>query len=255
MFEGVLPFVWLPIWWFFIDDHPRDAKWISPEEKEYLETTLEREASEKGPEQTASLWAAFLCWETVIMVAMNFAHNAQAYGCMTFFTSTLEGRGYSPAQYGVLFAIPYAVTAVIMLLNSRHSDKTGERRGHVAFVYALSGFSLIGSVILKDHFWTSYALMCLAIPGPFAALGPFWAIPGETLPPKLIGPVIGLVNALGNVGGFAGPYFVGWLKQTYGGVTLPFSLLGVGMLLAAALAFLLPRSPRQITASAGLHAD
>ena len=54
--------------------------------------------------------------------------------------------------------------------------------------------------------------MCLAIPGPFAALAPFWAIPTETLPRNVFGPVIGLVNALGNTGGFAGPYIVGWLK-------------------------------------------
>ena len=244
IYEGVLPFVWLPIWWFFISDHPKDAKWISPEEQEHLESTLKREASEKESGQTSSLWMAFFCGETAVMIAMNFVHNAQAYGCMTFFTSTLGGRGFSPAQYGILFAIPYAVTAVIMTLNSRHSDKTGERRGHVAFVYALSGVSLIGSVLLKQHFWVSYALMCLAIPGPFAALGPFWAIPGETLPRKLIGPVIGLVNALGNVGGFVGPYFVGWLKEQYGSVALPFSLLGAAMLAAAALAFLLPK-PRK----------
>jgi MFS family permease len=240
--EGALPFVWLPIWWFFIADQPKDAKWISAKEKEFLEATLRREASEREPAAGASLWAAFLCWETVIMVAMNFMHNSQAYGCMTFFTSTLAGQGFTPAQYGMLFAIPYVVTAVIMLLNSRHSDKTGERRGHVAFVYALSGVSLIGSVLLRENFWLSYALMCLAIPGPFAALGPFWAIPGETLPRQFVGPVIGLVNALGNVGGFVGPYFVGWLKDSYGTVKLPFSLLGVGMLLAAGLAFLLPKA-------------
>jgi MFS family permease len=242
IYEGVLPFMWLPIWWFFISDHPKDAKWISPEEKGHLESTLKSESWEKETERTASIWTAFFCGETAIMIAMNFVHNAQAYGCMTFFTSTLGGRGFSPAQYGILFAIPYAVTAVIMLLNSRHSDKTGERRGHVAFVYALSGVSLIGSVLLKERsFWISYALMCLAIPGPFAALGPFWAIPGETLPRKLIGPVIGLVNALGNVGGFVGPYFVGWLKEQYGSVALPFSLLGAAMLAAAGLAFLLPK--------------
>jgi sugar phosphate permease len=245
IFEGALPFVWLPIWLIFINDHPKDAKWISAEEKNYLETTLKREASEKESDQSASLWAAFLCWETLIMVAMNFLHNAQAYGCMTFLTSTLDGQGFSARDRGTLFAIPYAVTAVIMLLNSRHSDKTGERRGHVAFVYTLSGATLIGSVLLKEHFWISYGLMCFAIQGPFAALGPFWAIPSETLPRKLIGPVIGLVNALGNVGGFVGPYFVGWLKKTHGGVTLPFSMLGLGMLLAAALAFLLPRANRQ----------
>jgi len=145
-------------------------------------------------------------------------------------------------EYGFLFAVPYAVTAVIMVLNSWHSDKTHERRGHVAAVYVMSGVSLIASVLLTQHFWISYALMCLAIPGPFAAMAPFWAIPSETLPRNVMGPVIGLVNAIGNVGGFAGPYITGWLKDVYGSVTVPFCVLGVGMLIAAGLAFLLPKA-------------
>ena len=91
----------------------------------------------------------------------------------------------------------------------------------------------------------SYAFTCLAIPGPFAALAPFWAIPTETLPRQVFGPVIGLVNALGNTGGFAGPYIVGWLKQEYHSVAIPFTALGIGMLFAAALAFLLPKSAGQ----------
>ena len=109
-------------------------------------------------------------------------------------------------------------------------------------VYTLSGLSLIVSVLTREHFWLSYAFLCLAIPGPFAALAPFWAIPTETLPRAVYGPVIGLVNSLGNTGGFFGPYFVGWLKMKYDGIGVPFSALGLGMLLAAALAFLLPKS-------------
>jgi len=238
--EGALPFVWLPVWWLVMADHPAEAKWLSEGERSHLEAALSREAQERESDKGVALWKAFICGETLVMILMNFLHNSQAYGCMTFFTSTLQGRGFSHGQYGLLFAAPYAVTAVIMLITSRHSDRTGERRGHVAAVYTLSGVSLIASVLLRDHFWISYALLCLAIPGPFAALGPFWAIPGETLPQKLVGPVIGLINALGNVGGFAGPTLVGHLKQVYGSVTIPFSLLGLGMLLAAALAFLLP---------------
>ena len=79
----------------------------------------------------------------------------------------------------------------------------------------LSGLSLILSVVLRQHFWVSYALMCLAIPGPFAAMAPFWAIPGETLPRAPWVSVMGLVNAFGNLGGFAGPYIVGWLVKEY----------------------------------------
>jgi MFS family permease len=161
---------------------------------------------------------------------------------MTFFTDGLKAKNFTPVQYGFLFAIPYAVTAVIMILNSWHSDKTRERRGHVAFIYTVSGVSLIASVLTRDHFWLSYSLMCLAIPGPFAALAPFWAIPTETMPRNVFGPVIGLVNALGNTGGFFGPYIVGWLAVRYHSTAIPFNALGAGMLLAAALAFLLPKS-------------
>ena len=240
--EGFLPFVWLPIWWFFISDHPRDAKWISPAEREFLETTLQREAEELEPPQKISIWGWFLRWQIPVMMVINFFHNAQAYGCMTFFTYGLKARHFNAVQYGFLFAVPYAVTAVIMILNSWHSDKTRERRGHVAFVYTISGASLIASVLTREHFWLSYALICLAIPGPFAALAPFWAIPTETMPANVFGPVIGLVNAIGNIGGFAGPYIVGWLAERYQSTAIAFNVLGVGMLLAAALAFLLPKS-------------
>jgi MFS transporter, ACS family, tartrate transporter len=156
----------------------------------------------------------------------------------------LKGRGFSAFQYGVLFSIPYAVTAVIMVLNSWHSDKTHERRGHVAAVYTLSGASLILSVLLKDNFWLSYGFMCLAIPGPFAAMAPFWSIPSETLPRSILGTIVGIVNAFGNLGGFAGPYIVGWLKGAYQSTAIPFNALGLGMLIAAALSFLLPKAPR-----------
>lgn len=241
MLEGALPFLWLPVWWFCISDHPREARWIGAEEQLYLETTLQQEAREVGVVKPAAGWSSFLRWEILVMVVINFLHNSEAYGCMTFFTTGLKARHFTPVEYGFLFAAPYALTAVIMVLNSWHSDKTGERRGHVALVYALSGASLIASVLLQGHFWLSYALLCLAIPGPFAALAPFWAIPTETMPRRMMGLVIGLVNALGNTGGFFGPLVVGWLATRYHSVGMPFEALGAGMLIAAALAFLLPK--------------
>lgn len=241
--EGMLPFLWLPIWWFFIRDHPREASWISAEERDFLENKLRQEAAEVQPSDGSS-WKRLYEPAVFVMVAIYFLHNCQAYGCMTFFTSGLKGQGFSDLQYGFLFAIPYAVTAVLMVINSWHSDRTHERRAHVAVVYGLSGISLILSVLLKDHFWASYAFMCLAIPGPFAAMAPFWSIPSETMPRNVMALVVGIVNAFGNVGGAVGPYIVGWLKQGSGSVALPFGALGAGMLLAAGLAFLLPKAQR-----------
>lgn len=238
--EGFLPILWLPVWWFCISDHPREAKWISNAERDYLEQTLEREARELEPVKATFRWSVLLGRIPAVMVIVYFLQNCVAYGCMTFFTSTLRGRGLSALQYGFLFAIPYAVTAIVMILNSRHSDRTGERRGHVAAVYVMSGVSLILAVSCHEHFWLAYLFMCLAIPGPFAAMGPFWAIPSEMLPRSTLGLIVGVVNAVGNLGGFAGPYVVGWLKQGYDSLAVPFNALGLCMFLAAALAFLLP---------------
>jgi nitrate/nitrite transporter NarK len=112
-------------------------------------------------------------------------------------------------------------------------------------VYLISGVSLILSVMLSGHFWISYTLLCLAIPGPFAATAPFWAIPGETLPRNVMGIVMGIVNAFGNLGGFVGPYIVGWLLKEYHSTALAFNALGAGMLICVLLAFMLPKSVRR----------
>jgi len=247
--EGLLPLVWLPIWWFCIRDHPREAKWISTGERHFLETTLEQESAELEPDRKISWFERLRHPSIPVMIALYFLHNCAAYGCMTFFTTVLKGKGFNALEYGFLFAAPYAVTAVVMVLNSWHSDRTHERRGHVAAVYFMSGTSLILSVLLSGHFWLSYAFMCLAIPGPFAGMAPFWAIPSETLPRNVIGVVFGTVNAFGNLGGFFGPYVVGWLTQEYHSTAIPFNVLGAGMLGCAALAFLLPKAKQQATTS------
>lgn len=240
--EGILPFIWLPIWWFGVTDHPRQAKWLSEQERTYLETTLKNEFSELEPAAPVPWWLRLSHPSVFVMLAIYFLHNCAAYGCMTFFTTGLKDRGFTALQYGILFAVPYGVTALIMIINSWHSDKTRERRAHVAAVYTLSGVCLILSVMTRGHFWVSYALMCLAIPGPFAAMAPFWAIPSETLPRGFLGLIVGVVNAFGNLGGFAGPFLVGWLKESYHSTAIPFNVLGLGMIVAAGLAFLLPKA-------------
>ena len=243
--EGLLPFLWLPVWWFSIRDHPREAKWISPEEKSFLEATLKKEAEQRElPQQRASWFAVLAQPSLFVMIAVCFLFNCAAYGCMTFFTDRLKDQGFTKLQYGFLFAVPYIVTAGAMTLNSWHSDKTHERRGHAAIAYFISGVCLILSVVFSGHFWLAYALLCLAIPGPFVALAPFWAIPTETLPAIVVGVAMGVINAFGNLGGYAGQKMVGRVLKEYHTTAPAFIALGVGMVVCAALAFLLPKSAR-----------
>ena len=256
--EGVLPFIWLPVWWFLIRDHPREAKWISKEERDYLETTLAREAEQLAPTPNQPFWKAIFHPAVFVMVPIYFFQNCAAYGTNTFLSEALKGHGqnFTPVITGVLYAIPYLVAAVCMVLNSRHSDKTQERRGHVAVVYGISGACLIASVLASRYsFWLSFAFLCFAIMGPFAGLAPFWAVPAETMPKSTVGAVMGLVNAVGNIGGWAGNYAFGWLKQETGGTAIPFSMLGACLLLAAGLCFLLPKAQRAARTNAPATAD
>ena len=250
--EGTLPLLWLPVWWFFISDHPREAKWISKEEREHLETTLARETAELGAAKQGSLWQALtqrsVLLALLVMVPIYFFQNCAAYGCNTFLSEALKapGKNFTPLQTGILYAIPYLVAAVVMILISRSSDRKQERRGHVALVYSVAGFCLIASVLTSRYsFWLSYAFLCFAIQGPFAGLAPFWAIPSETMPMIVVGTVMGFVNAFGNVGGWAGNYAFGWLKEETGGIVVPFSVLGCALLLGSLLCFLLPRRKNQ----------
>jgi MFS family permease len=248
--EGALPFVWLPVWWFFIRDRPAEADWISREEKEHLETTLRQEVAAQELVAPRPLWEMFYRPLVILMIGISFLHNCLAYGCMAFFTSSLEGRGFSALQNGMLFALPYTLTMVLMIVVSRHSDRTNERRYHVALTYSIGGSCLILSVLFRGQFWLSYLFLCLSIPTPSVALAPLWAVPSENLPGNARGAIMGLINACGNLGGFVGPSIVGWLKQESGSLSLPFVVLGVGTLIAGGLCCLLPKTaPRLSTLS------
>jgi len=242
--EGALPILWLPVWWLCISDRPADAKTLPAAEREFLEESVRAEVLTLEPPRPVSLRRGICRPEVLVMMVIGMLYTGAAYGCMTFFTTVLKDRSFTGTQYGILFALPYLITIGAMMLNSWHSDKTQERRGHVAIALALSGASLILSVTLRGHFWASYAFMCLAIPGPFAVLGPFFAIPTETFPRSFLGLLLGAINAVANLGGFIGPYFVGGLTNLYHSTAVPFFFLGAGLLAAALLSSWLPKTIR-----------
>ena len=244
--EGALPFVWLLIWILFIADRPHQARWISSEEREFLESTLERENAELEPGKPEPLLKSLLRPQVLLMVAIYFLVNSGNYGYLFWLPSALEKeRHLSNFVVGVLFAIPFIVTGIGMVLISQHSDKKSERKKHVAGAMAWGGVFLLASVLLSPH---SFVLSFLAIvvvgAGSFGALGPFWAIPSETLPRSVSGSAMGLINALGNLGGFFGPVVVGYLNKRTGNFTSGFAALGVGFIVAALLTSLVHTSQK-----------
>ena len=234
--EGLLPFLWIIIWNWFIDDHPRQARWISAEERSYLETTLAREGAELTAFRRGSILEALSRPQVFIMVFVYFLLNAGNYGYLFWLPTALASvRQMSSFGSGVLFAIPYIATGIGMVLVSRHSDRHHERRGHVAGALAWGGLLLLAGVGLSQRSpLLCFACLCLAEGGSYGALGPFWAIPTETMPSRVAGSAMGLINALGNLGGYFGPLAVGYLNQRTGSWSL-WSRICVNLLAMVAL--------------------
>jgi MFS family permease len=243
--EGALPFVWLVIWWCFIDDHPHQPRWISTEERDYLVSTLRQESTKLEPVTPEPYLRALLRPQVLTMVAVYILLNCGNYGYLFWLPSALQNaKKMSNLLVGMLFAIPYFITGIGMVVISRHSDKTRERCGHVASALAWGGVCLLAGVLSSSHApVASFVLISLVGAGSYGALGPFWAVPTETLPRGVAGSAMGLVNAIGNLGGYFGPRVVGYLNKSTGDFVYGFSLLGVCFLVASALTLLLrPRA-------------
>jgi sugar phosphate permease len=244
--EGAFPFLWLVIWLWFVDDHPRRAGWISKQELNHLEVTLEREAADLNPVTPEPLARTLLRPQLLVMVVFYLLLNCGNYGYLFWLPSAMEkARKLSSTEVGGLFALPYVITALGMIIVSRHSDKMRERRWHVALPMAWGGAFMLASVLLNGSFPAlSFLAIALVGAGSFGALGPFWSIPTETLPRTVSGSAMGLVNALGNLGGYFGPLAVGYMNQHTGNFVYAFGLLSAAYFSSSVLIlFLHPPAP------------
>ncbi|HUZ47238.1 MAG TPA: MFS transporter [Terriglobia bacterium] len=242
--EGSLPILWLVVWLRKIDDRPAKAAWLSKEERDDLEGLLAEEREEVEKLKPQPYLKALFEPQVMVMVMMYFLFSVASTGYLFWLPTVLESaRKMGDLFVGILMAIPFIVTGIMMVLNSWHSDISGERRGHVAAAVGSAGVFLLLAV-WASHFsqLLAYIFLCLAAGGPYVALGPFWAIATETLPHKTLGAAMGLITGLGNLGGYFGPLWVGYLNQHSGNFVGGFSLMGICFLVASSLTLLLRSS-------------
>jgi len=253
--EGAFPLVWLAVWLSRIHDHPHQAGWISAAERTYLEETLRREAEDieraEAAERAAALasntpdpplWRALLSPAVLLMCIVYFTDTTGNYGYLFWLPTAMEkAKRLSHLSVGLLFAVPYVMTGIGMVLLSRHSDRHRERRHHVTAGLAWAGFTLLAGVVASRYSATaSFALIAVVGAGSYGMLGPFWAIPTETLSRRVSGSAMGLVNALGNLGGYFGPLLAGYINKRTGSLFYAFGLLSLCLLFGSVLALLLP---------------
>jgi sugar phosphate permease len=247
--EGALPFLWLIVWMLYMDDDPRQARWLSQEERESIIRIVEREAAERSSIAHRGFLPVLFRPLVWLLIVSYFLLNCGGYGFLFWLPSAIGRAGrFSSLTIGLLYSAPYVAAAFIMVLNSWHSDRAGERRRHVALPLAVAGVCLSAAVFVNGYSVPlTFALICLAGAGPYAAIAPFWALPPEHLPREAVGPAVGLINALGALGGYIGPVVVGALTKRFGDFRYAFVALSGGLLVAAGLALIAARGSHRGT--------
>jgi MFS family permease len=239
--EGVPPLVWAVIWWFTISDRPADASWLPAAQREHLERTLRAEAATTDRPHLDTYRRAFANPTTWLMVAIYFFSTIPGYGISSFFPSLLKKEGLAIGWVGVVTALPFAMAVVGLLAVGYLSDRTRRRRAYVVISMLILGAGLaLGALVHQASSTLMIAIFILAGFGLYAYLGPFWAMVTQMLPPKTAGGSMGLINALGNLGGFIGPLVVGYLKSRSGDFISGFVFLGLSAIVVAVLTSLLP---------------
>jgi sugar phosphate permease len=248
--EGALPFlIALPLWLIFIKDRPREAPWCPPEERDYIEASLARDNANQPPDAPfATIFRSPTVW---LLVGVYFLVQVGFYGLNMWLPTLLKHlteAGFGAV--GLIATLPYLAAIGLMWLNGAMADRSGAYARHVLIPMVVASVSLILSVLIgQSVLWLSVAFICLAMGGALSYDGPFWAAASRTLPPVVVGGAMGLINALGNLGGYLGPYLGGYLQQTTGGF-LGTAILLSGSLLAAGLLMMAVRfrhAPRPMT--------
>ena len=236
------------ICWFYLTNRPADAHWLDDDQRTWLAATLAAE------EQNVTSSYHFPLRRTLTsprVWALAIVYFAVAYGlyALAFFLPAIVtgfkktfGMQLSLIQVGLITAVPYVFGAAAMFLWSRHADRTREHVWHVAIPLFVGGLA-IPVALYMHHPIAVMALVVIAAMGIYAALPVFWALPSRFLAGVAAAGGIGLINSVGNLGGFAAPYATGALADLTGTNKAGMWAVGMIMLLGGALVVWLRATP------------
>ena len=231
--------------WFFLADNPSRAPWLSAAERSWLLMTLDGEtspASVTSPEHPGPWFVSARLWGFALVY---FGLNTCTYGISLWLPTALQSlTGLSNFLLGLLSAVPNLAAAILMVLIGAHSDRTGERRRHIAFSAFAGGIALVVSGYSPG---ISISVFCFAIAlsASSSMAGPFWAMASGSLTAATAARSIALINAVGNLGSGFGPYWIGYLRDTTGSFRAGLLSVAALLTLAGLVVLVLDRGPRR----------
>jgi len=228
LIEALPPIIMAVVTWVLLTDRPKDALWLRPEQRSWLQRRLDSEQSQRESVHRFELGETMRNPRVWLLTLVYFGQNVSGYGLLFFLPTIVRSFGVSTLMNGVVSAVPFVFAAAAMIYWSFRSDRSGARIMYVASACLLSGAGLMACVFIgPEHpFWMMVVLI-LGIMGQYTIAPTFWPLPTAMLSGVAAAGGIALINAVGNLGGFLGPYMFGVIKDATGGSDL-IALLAIG---------------------------
>jgi ACS family tartrate transporter-like MFS transporter len=231
-------------------DTPEEATWLAPDDRRWLAATMAADRSAREALGHTSIRDSFASPHVWLLCTVFFLNSVVNYGMFLWLPRLLgDVTGASGLALSAITVVPFVVSLGAMLLVGRHSDRTGERRLHVAACVGTTALGLFVAVISQQHVWLLVLGFTIAQMGLRSFASVFWAIPPQILGGRSAAPGIALINSIGNLGGFVGPTIIGFLHGLTGSYTGGLLALIAALIVEAllVLAIRLPRAPRLAT--------
>lgn len=196
-----------------LTDRPATADWLSPEEKSWLDAELAAENTRTAHGNPATLLKVLVDPRVLVLSLIYMMSVTASYGVVFFLPQIVKGLGFSNSQTGLVSAIPYVIGVIGLLAWGWSSDRMHERRWHLVTSKLVAAAGLAGAAWFGQSYWAIVAIS-VATMGLYGSRPCFWPMPSLFLTGTAAAGGIALINSLGNLGGYVGPFIVGWIKDS-----------------------------------------
>jgi MFS family permease len=226
---------------WLLTDTPQEARWLTGREKDLVLGELTRDRELKKSFASHSLRELVRDKYVTLLVFLVFAESMGLYGLSFWLPTLVKNAGFhGTVMTGVVTAVPYACGIVAMIFVSRSSDRLRERKWHLSVPFLVTAVGLSASAALGSSTVAALVALCLAGAGAYTVSALCWNVPPAFFTGVAAAAGIAGINALGNLGGFVGPYLIGLAQTLGGGSALGFYILSGVLVLGAILTHLLP---------------